>query len=512
MRRKLQKFITKSFGVAVLLSMLVGIAACNTNKDTATANNGRAPAEGSEHGGSVVIGITQEPGTFDPHTVVAAGDEEILFNIYEGLYKFNSEGNLEECLATSCVPSEDACEFVFTIREGVMFHNGEEMTVDDVVYSIERAAEYISELETIESVEAISDTEVKIVLTSANSEFYSLLTFGIAPRSVEDLHVTPVGTGPFKLEKYEIGQSITLVRNDNYWQDSLPYLDSVVFKICSDMDSALLELSHGNIDIIPHITMDRTNGLPENFEVVTMPSNMVQLLALNNSVAPFDNVEVRRALSYALDRQELIDLSMDGAGVALTTVMSPAMGDSYNSEVDGSFEYNPELAMELLAEAGYPDGFDMTITVASEYLVHVNTAVAIADQLSAVGINATIEQVDWNTWLSDVYTNHDYEASVVCLTSMFAPYDVVSRYHSENSGNFVCFANEDIDNIIDEIPTILAEDDRIAAYHSLLEMLVEECPSVYIQDPAEVTVVNSMLQGYEVYPMYVQDLSTTRYY
>ena len=152
----------------------------------------------------------------------------------------------------------------------------------------------------------------------------------------------------------------------------------------------------------------------------------------------------------------------------------------------------------------------MTITVPSNYLVHVNTAVAIADQLSAIGVNASIEQVDWATWLDRVYTQRDYEATVICLTSDYAPYDVISRYATESDGNLINYSNPAVDEIIENLPLTIDENERISMYRELLGYMTEDAASVYVQDPSNICAVNRRLTGYAIYPMYIQDMSTVR--
>jgi len=485
----------------LVLGLSVGLMSC--------AKKGGENVDPSLYGGDAVVGITQEPSIFDPHTVVAAGDKEILFNVFEGLYKFDSEGKLNPCLATDVEISEDASVYTFTIREGVKFHNGNDMTIDDVIFSLNRAKDLVPELAGISEVKALDDGRVEVTLSSPNSELLSYFTVAIIPDEVEDINATPIGTGPFKFESYDIGQSVVLTKNEDYWQEDLPYLDSVTFKICADMDAGFIELQSGSIDIFPYLTMDKANELDTNeFTIQSKGSNMVQIFALNNAVAPFDDVRVREAINYAINRDDIITLTMDGAGVPLTTAMSPVMGDAYDTSLDGTFDQDIENAKALLAEAGYPDGFDMTITVPSNYIIHVNTAIALADQLSQVGINATIEQVDWATWLDDTYTNTNYESTVIALTSNYAPYDVIARYQTGADGNFINYSNPEFDEIIAQIPLTTDENEKLELYHDLLAILTEDAASCYLQDPYSTVAVSNRLEGYELYPMYVQDMST----
>lgn len=493
----------KVLAAVLAVTCLFGMAGCT--------NNG--------NGGTVTVGITQEPSVFDPHTVVAAGDKEILFNVFEGLYKFDSDGNLNPCLATDVEITENSTVYTFTIRDGVTFHNGNPMTADDVVYSLKRAAglldgqdaALVAELDGIKSVE-VKDGKVVVTLESSNSELLSYFTAAIIPDEVSDIGATPIGTGPFKFDSYTIGQDVTLLKNENYWIPELPYIDKAVFKITADMDAGLIELQNGTIDIYPYLTPDRTSQLdPNSYEIQQKGSNMVQIFALNNSVKPLNDKRVREAICYAINRDDLIKVTMDGAGEPLTTAMSPAMGKYYDTSLDGTYKQDIEKAKSLLAEAGYANGFDLTITVPSNYLVHVNTAVELKSELSAVGINCTINQVDWATWLSDTYQGRNFESTVIALTSNYAPYDVLNRYQTNESGNFINYSNPKVDELMAQI--LLETDDakKVDYYHQVLGLLLEDSASCYLQDPANIVAVSKRISGYTLYPMYVQDLSKVKF-
>ena len=469
---------------------------------------------------NAVVGITQEPGIFDPHTVVAAGDEEIIFNVYEGLMKFDYEGNLNPCLATDVEISADASVYTFTIREGVKFHDGSDFDANDVVYSLKRAAglletqdgtALVSELDSISDVQVTSDGRVEVTLEAGNSELLSFFTVGIIPEGYDNCQKAPVGTGPFKFESYTPGQSVILIKNDNYWQKGLPYLDKVTFKVCADMDAGLTELANGSIDIFPYLSKDRADQLdPAKYNIESNGSNMVQIFALNNAVEPLNDVRVRQAINYAINRKDIISVTMDGAGVELATAMSPAMGSYYDTSLDGSFDQDVEKAKALMAEAGYENGFDITCTVPSSYLIHVNTAVELASELKAIGINMEIKQVDWATWLESVYAGRQYETTVIALTSSYAPYDVVGRYASTADGNFINYSNPEVDELLKKIPLTADESERTELYHQVLAVLTEDACSAYIQDPTTITAVSTRLEGYHVYPMYVQDMSQVK--
>ena len=503
----MHRFITKTVITAsAVCLMLSGLAGC-TKKSSDVNNN-------------AVVGITQEPGIFDPHTVVAAGDEEIIFNVYEGLYKYDYEGNLNPCLATDVEISADASVYTFTIRDGVKFHDGSDLDAGDIVYSLKRAAgllntqdgtALVSELDSIKDVAIAADGRVEVTLESPNSELLCYFTTGIIPEGYDNCQKAPVGTGPFKFESYTPGQSVVLVKNEDYWVHGLPYLDKVTFKVCADMDAGLTELAAGSIDIFPYLTPDRVNQLDSTkFNVLSNGSNMVQIFALNNSVEPLNDLKVRQAINYAVNRKDIISVTMDGTSVELTTAMSPAMGSYYDSSLDGTFDQDLEKAKSLMAEAGYENGFDLTCTVPSNYLIHVNTAVELASELKAIGINLEIKQVDWATWLDQVYKGRQYETTVIALTSAYAPYDVLERYQSSDDGNFINYSNSEVDALMAQIPLISDVNERTELYHQVLGLLTADACSVYLQDPTTITAVSTRLEGYHVYPMYVQDMSQVK--
>lgn len=496
-----------------LICFCVFVSSCSGTSKTSV----RAPADGSQYGGEVIVGITQEPSIFDPHTVVAAGDEEILFNIFEGLVKCDSNGNFVPALATDFFITENATDYIFTIRQDVKFHNGNTLSVEDVIYSLSRAAGLYtgrplqSDLAGIESVTQTGEYQVTVHLTAPDAEMMPFFTVAIIPKDIPDIQATPIGTGPFVFSSYRVGESIILTRNNEYWQSNLPYLDKVTFKITADMDSAFLELKSGNIDIFPYLTLNKADQIRDTYQILSRESNMVQIFALNNAITPLNDPLVREAINCAINRENLISLSMDGAGVPLYSGMSPAMGKYYDSSLDNSIPYNILRAKELLADAGYPDGLSLSVVVPSNYQIHVDTAVILSDQLSKAGIDLSIVTVDWSTWLNDVYQGKNFETTVIALTSDFTPRDVLSRYVTDADGNFISYSNPDFDRIFSQIASESDETLRVEMYHDLLAILLQDYASAYLQDPQNIVAVKKDLSGYVVYPIYVQDMSLVQY-
>jgi len=344
--------------IMALMFCIGFMCSCTQNNGNPSDGTDTTEESGSEYGGEAVVGITQEPALFDPHTAVAAGDKEILFNVFEGLVKCSPEGKFEPALATDYVISDDAATYTFTIRQNVLFHNGETMTPDDVVYSLSRAAgldtgtPLVTALSGIASVEKKGTDKVVVTLKAPDAELIPFFTTAIIPASVADIGKTPIGTGPFVFDSYTVGQSVVLTKNTKYWQSSLPYLDKVTFKITADMDAAFLELMSGTIDIFPYLTNDKAQQLTADYNIISGGMNMVQIFALNNAIKPFDYPLVREAMNYAVDRDALIEQVTEGYGNVLMTGMSPAMGEYYDASLDNSYTYDVKKAKELLAEAG----------------------------------------------------------------------------------------------------------------------------------------------------------------
>ena len=187
----------------------------------------------------------------------------------------------------------------------------------------------------------------------------------------------------------------------------------ISLKIIENADTLMMSLQSGAIDLCSHLTSTQVAQLGDAFDVAEGTMNLVQALYLNNAEKPFDDVRVRQALCYAVDRQQIIDLAFDGYGSPIGSSMYPAFGKYFDDSLTNHYTKDIEKAKSLLAEAGYPDGFEMTITVPSNYQPHIDTAQVLVEQLKEINVTAKIELVEWGTWLSDVYAGRQYQSTVV---------------------------------------------------------------------------------------------------
>ena len=453
---------------------------------------GACSGDKAETGSSqITIGIPQDVDSLDPHKAVAAGTKEVLFNVFEGLVKPDSEGNLNDAVAESHTISEDGRVYTFTLREGVKFHDGTPVTAQDVKYSLDRcsAAEeggpLVPAFSAIESVNIVDEKTVEVVLKEGDTEFLPYLTAAIIPEHNGTPESTPVGTGPYKYVSRSPQENVILEKFDGYW-GTPANIETVRLQVVANADTIVTGLNGGSIDMFARVTQAQADQLSGDFEVLEGTMNLVQAMYLNNEKAPFDKKEVRQALCYAVDPQAVMDMISDGKGAQIGSSMFPAFEKYFMPELSDMYAVNLEKAKELLKEAGYENGFSFTIAVPSNYQQHIDTAQVLVEQLKKIGVTADINLIEWDSWLSDVYAERNYQATVVGVdASALTPSALLSRFVSTAGNNFINFNNADYD----------------AAYAKALGT------NVYIQDLPYLVALNKKYAGYEFYPLYVQDVS-----
>ena len=497
-----------------------------SSEDNASAASQAESSESSQsqagspvYGGSIVVGIQQDVDSLDPHKATAAGTKEILFNIFEGLVKPDENGDLMNALASDYTISEDGLVYTFTLREGVKFHNGNTVTAQDVKYSLDRASglldgtPLISSLSVLTSVDILDEKTVQVTVGSANTELiYSFVAAIIPAGSGEEESGTPIGTGPFSFVSYKPQEGVVIAKNADYWQEGLPYLDEVNFKIVNSPDTALLELKGGSIQIYPYLTDSQANELKDSFQILSAPSDVVQALFLNNAVEPLNDVRIRQAICYALDLDMVNEFVAGGGATLVSSAMLPTLQTYYVDLTDtyGSGA-NIQKAQELMADAGFPDGFDLEITVPSNYEYHMQTAEVVAEQLKAAGINATINPVEWSSWLSDCYTDRNYQSTIPGITSDMTPGYLTNRFQTDSKKNFVNFASDAYDEAYQNAAAALDPAEKAEYYKQVQKILCDEAGSAFIQVPPITIAMDPKLAGYKFYPVYVQDMSTVYY-
>ena len=503
--------------VSLFLSLImVGAVLCGCGGGSSQGDEGSNGVQNERKANNeIVVAIAQDlEDSLDPHASAAAGTREVLFNVYEGLVKTGPDGELIPAVAERYDISDDGLVYTFTLREGVKFHNGDPVTAEDVIYSINRCAgnsgdsALVSALSAIQDLKATDERTVTFRLEQPDMELIYFLTAAIIPQSSEGQTGFIPGTGPFQLVSRSPQENIIMERFDDYWGTPAK-VSKVTYQIYEDSTALMMALKGGSVDICAHLTSAQTAQLGDDFTVAEGTMNLVQAVYLNNARAPFDNEKVRQAMSYAINRQEIMDIMADGHGTAVGSSIYPKLTKYFLPELVDYYSYDPAKGKELLAEAGYPDGFDMTIAVSSNYQPHMDTAEVVVQQLAAIGIRATVQPVDATTWYNDVYVGRQFDATITGLDAKnITARAMLERFVSDNGKNFVNYNNPAYDELYAKARACADDAEQTALYQQMETMLTETAANLYLQDMADLVAIHSGLTGYTFYPIYAQDLST----
>ncbi len=502
----------KKLSILVLtLCLAASLCGCGGNK-------GKGGAEARQKDDEIAVGIAQDlTGSLDPYQMSTAGTRELLFNVFEGLYKPDKEGNYVPALAAESSVSEEGRKYTFKLRSGVKFHNGAELTGSDVIYSFITCKETTvnsnvkAALENMVGITASGST-VEVSLEKADSDFLAYVSsVYIVPKGYTQQDTQPVGTGPFKYVSRKVQENLVLERFDDYWGTKAG-VKKVTLKIYETETALMTAISSGAVDLVAHLTWAQVSGLDKAYSYVEGSMNLVQALYLNHAEKPFDDVRVRQALCYAVDVPAMLQLTAEGHGSRLGSSIYPAFGKYFDSSLVEAYPHDAEKAKALLKEAGYPNGFDLTITVPSNYTPHVDTAVVLAEQLKAVGINASVQEVEWNTWLTDVYQGRKFQATVSGMdASTLTAGALLNRWVSDSGKNFCNVKESAYDGLIAQASAMTDDGQRTDLYKQAAKLLSDTAAHVYTQDLADFVAIRGTLTGYQNYPLYVMDLSTLSY-
>jgi peptide/nickel transport system substrate-binding protein len=432
-------------------------------------------------------GFTTEPATLDPLNPANTADgRSILFNVFEGLVKPDTAGHLLPCAAESWTIEQNALVYNFTLREGVRFHDGSILNANDVKFSLETAVTAkFAGFTQIAQIETPNENSVRITLKNPDPEFLPYLTIGIVKAGNADREKNINGTGPYRIESYTAQQSLALKKFENYWQKGLPHFEKITIVFLADSDALLLALKGGSIDGAS-ITGSIARQLADSeFDIVPGYSAAVHVMALNNAVKPLDDIRIRQAINYAVDLQGIIDTAFYGFGSLSGSPLIPGLAEYYDTSLVNPYPLDLERARSLLAEAGYggSNTLKFEITVPANYTMHVDTAQVIVSQLAKAGIDVSIKQVDWATWLSEVYQGRKYQATIISVDAQnVSPRSFLSRYLSDAGSNFMNFNSPEFDRVYD---AALRETDaprRAELYKEAQRIISANAAGVYIQD------------------------------
>jgi peptide/nickel transport system substrate-binding protein len=491
----------------------IGQQLCIPSAEEAEASLGEIGSDISvaspEPGGTLRAAFQNEWAGLDPHTVSSYSSYQILNNVLEGLTFYDNNLNLVPWLAESWEQSEDGLTWTFHLREGVLFHNGREMTADDVKWSFERLidpatgagnAARVGPPET--QIEVIDTYTVAITHPEPFGIFPQSLGFDkstgiVAQESVNDQGIItqPIGTGPFQIAEVEGTTRLVLEKHGDYWQTGVPYLDAIEIQPIPDDTVRETALLGGDVDWVLSIAPQNLASLQANPDVVvsTAPQLSYDYMGMNLTRPPFDDVRVRQAIALALDRGQIAEAGYFGLA---ETIQGPTGPGS-----PWYFDYTPydrdvEQATALLAEAGYPDGFEMELLPTVQYGETVRAAQVIQQQLAEIGITASINAPEWTEWL-ELEGNFNYDAYICNWNGLIdADQYYFLQHKSDQVFNFTGYDNPEFDDLVTEARSISDFDERYQIYEQLNQILVDDAPYIYMYNKLEARAYAPNVKGF----------------
>jgi peptide/nickel transport system substrate-binding protein len=449
--------------------------------------------------------MNSDPDSLDPHRSSASITEQVMLNVFDGLVNPTPDGGVEPAIAESYSISPDGLTYTFRLRDNVYFHNGDEVTVDDLTYTFERLQELSSEFADVVELDAPDARTFVITLSQPNSSFEKFLYRAVIPAGYDDHANQPIGAGPYRFVEYIPQNRIVLERNERYYKP-VGDVDRVVIRIIGDADARLLALRSGEVDFTG-VSTQRVDEVADSFEVIAAQANSVFIFGMNNEHEALSDVRVRQAVNYALDRDEIIDFVFNGYAVELVSSMSPAMAEFFDASLLGRYDTNLTRARQLLAEAGYADGFPITLRISGHSEIYSDTAQVIQQQLAPVGIDVTIEVIEWSMWLSDIYTERNFETTLIDFTGKLDPYPVLRRYISDYRRNFLNFDSAQYDRIMESALRSPDAERRVELYKEAQSLLADQVPAAFLADYQFTWAMDPKFDGYTPYPFFFHDIS-----
>ena len=486
------------------LALMLGAAALGASANAAHAERT-----------DLTLGIALEPPHLDPTANAAAAIDEVVYgNVFEGLTRIDESGAVQPGLAESWAISDDGLTYTFKLREGVTFHDGTALDAGDVVFSLDRARGDDSVnaqkglFEAIESVDAVDDNSVAVTLSRLEGSLLYNLGWGdaviVAPESADGNKERPVGTGPFRFSEWTKGTEIELVRNDDYWGDA-PALERASFRIVPDPVAASAALQAGDVQAFPNFPAPELVPVFEadpRFTVQVGTTEGETILAMNNARPPLDDVRVRRAIAHAVDRQSIIDGAMFGLGTPIGSHFAPHNGAYIDLTENSGFD--PEKARELLKEAGVED-LGLTLKLPPPTYARRGGEI-IAGQLRDVGIDVTIEPVEWSTWLDQVFKKKDYDLTIVSHTE---PNDIEIYARDDY---YFDYKSEAFDAVMKTLSETADEAERTRLLGEAQTILADDAVNAFLFQLAKAGVWDSKLEGlWANSPIQANDLTGVRW-
>ncbi|CAM3082697.1 ABC transporter substrate-binding protein [Paenibacillus sediminis] len=500
------------------------------DQGTTTETKTEPPATTAQD--TLIFGRGGDSAALDPAIVTDGESLKIGHQIFDSLLEYK-EGTteVEPALAESWEVSADGLKYTFKLRQGVKFHDGTDFNADAVVFNFNRwsdpkspykfegdSFDYYDSMfgpdgaRVIKEVKAVDANTVEFTLNQPQAPFLqniAMTCFGIAsPKAIQDKKENfknePVGTGPFVFKEWKRNDSITLEKNPNYWKQGLPKLNKVIVRSIPDNSARFNALQNGEIDVMEDLNPDDLKTLEGNsaLQKITRPPFNVAYLGFNLKKKPFDNVKVRQALNYAVNKQGIIDAFFGGQATPAVNPMPPSLW-GYNDSVK-DYEYDLDKAKSLLAEAGYPNGFEITfyaMPVSRPYMPDgKKVAEAIQADFEKIGVKVKIESPDWATYLDDTKVGDKDDIYMLGWTGDNGDPDnflyALLDKDSIPGNNRSFYVNEDLHKILIEAQKENDQNKRSDLYKQAQEIIKQDAPWIPLVHTTPLLAAKANLKGY----------------
>ena len=492
-------------GAAASVQQSTRVATTQTTTAIATPTPATQAAAVTRPGGTLKVGMLADHTTLDPPLVLGVPDLSIIVHAYDNLVMRNPDLSIQPMLAESWDISADATQWTFNLRQGVTFRHGKEFTAEDVVYSMNRLFEVESPLagtlpEDMKVV-AVDDHTVRFEFSSAYAPLLDTLVkyhAVITPSDIdpERFATETFGTGAFHVVEHVVGEYTRFERNESYWWEGHPPSDELFFIYLPDPTARAEAIKAGVIDVLYDMETATASALRDSSDIIVKqaPSGGYMNLAMDVRKPPFDNVLVRRAIQAATDRQAILDAAQLGlGGIAYDHPVTPT--DPFFNEACKPPDYNPALAQELLAQAGYPNGIELTLYTSTAGAAMVEMATVMKEKAAPAGIDLEIVVMSEDGYWSDGWM-------VKPFTTVWwggrPPHEAFSIVYPTGAGwNESFYSNPQVDALIDQGATTVDPDGRRQAYHDLQCLLIQEVPRIIPVFRPVIWAVRTNVQGVE---------------
>jgi peptide/nickel transport system substrate-binding protein len=468
----------------------------------------------SKMGGTLKISHSTRIATLNVLSLSGPAEYPVIDMAYSGLTRIGPDSQPMPDLAESWEASPDATEFTFNLRQGVNFHDGTPATASDVIATYEAIlnpdipASAASVLNMIETVTAIDDLTVKFKLKTPFADFPTstahanarILSEEALAGDLTKLDTVVNGTGPFKMENYDSARVTRLVRNDDYFIEGKPYLDAVEMHLFPDLAAETTNFLSGDIDVmllVQQADYERISSAP-NVNALRVPSGRYVNVVMRFDQPPFDDLKVREALAYSIDRQLLVDLVLEGLGrPAHDNILSP----EFKFRIDTPEKaYDPEKAKKLLAEAGYPNGLKLNLVASNRPAIRAQVAIAIKQMALSAGFDINVETMPHDTYIANVWKKGKfYMAYWGMQPTEDATFNLLltSNASYEDTG----WKNKEFDELVQAGRSTTIESERANAYSKAQELMLSELPYIIAFYEDVLTASKSKVQGYTLNPI-----------